>query len=222
MKILKDQQGIALLTALMLTLISMTVIMYLTYMLTSSTKLSGANKRYKTALSASYGGAEILAKDIIPVMFGNISTPATAIKNIDTSNKLNMLLVSDQILRKKIMTPSAQWPDAASKSFDPTTAPDVTMTLNSTTSDPFTVYTKIVETNCSDPRPYPKGMCTGSDLSGYDEDNGLVAASVAESRTGGNSVVSPQSRPAQYRIEVRSQRSNNPKERSNLSILYAY
>ena len=36
----------------------------LLYMMTTGTKISGAQKRYLTALDASYGGAEIVAKDI--------------------------------------------------------------------------------------------------------------------------------------------------------------
>ena len=68
MKHLKDNSGIALITSLMFTLISLTIVMALLYMVTQSTRVSGANKRYKTALEASYGGSELFTKDILPYL----------------------------------------------------------------------------------------------------------------------------------------------------------
>ena len=79
MKLLCNQKGIALVTSLMLTLISLTLVMFLMYMITSSVKLSGANKRYKTALEASYGGVDIVANEVMPQLFSNMSSPTSAI-----------------------------------------------------------------------------------------------------------------------------------------------
>lgn len=215
MKLLANQKGIALITALMLTLISLTIVMYLMYMITAGAKMSGANKRYKTALEASYGSTDIVLKEIFPILFTGVAAPATALSASGFASSLNLLTSTDSCLQEKLTRPASKWSSACSSSSDITKSSDISIKLNSTSSDPFTVYTKIVDTMCSDPKPYPVGKCTGSDLSGLNLDSG---ASVA----GGNSGVSVQHLPATYRIEVQGERSNNPLEKSKLSILYAY
>lgn len=219
MKPLGNEKGMALVTALMLTLISLTIVMFLMYMVTSSIKMSGANKRYKTALEASYGGADIVAKEVMPQLFQNMSSPSSAISSGGFSAAFNFSASSNTAanacLKQKLTRSSSSWGASCSGSVDPKIAPDMTLTLNSTSSDPFTVYTKIVDTICSDTRPYPVGKCTGSDLSGMYLDSGMGVA-------GGASDVAVQPKPAVYKIEVTSERSTNPKEKSNVSVLYAF
>jgi len=219
---LANNKGIALVTALMLTLISLTIVMYLLYMVTSGVKLSGANKRYKTALEASYGATDLVIKEIIPTLFTstiaaslgdpNYLHPTTALSGLYAS--LNFSTSTDACLMEKLTKPSSQW--TCSKTTDPKDSPDFKIQLNSTGSVPFTVYTKIVETICSDKRPYPTGKCTGSDLSGIDYLDG------GQGTTGGSTGVSVQAMPAIYRIEVRGERTINPVEKAGLSVLYAY
>lgn len=108
------------------------------------------------------------------------------------------------------------WSSSCSNTYDPKQSPDFSIRLSSTSTEPFTVYTKIVETFCSDKRPYPTGKCTGSDLSGIDYlDSGGGTVS-------GSSGVQVKAMPAAYRIEVTAERTVNPQEKSNLSILYSY
>ncbi len=219
MKQLRNEKGIALVTALMLTLISLTIVMYLMYMVTTGTQQSGANKRYRTALEASYGASELVMREIIPTIFtttlaAGLSNPTNALSGLYGS--LNFATTTDACLMEKLTKPSSQWSTACSKTTDAKLSPDFTLTLNATNADPFTVYTKIVESICSDKRPYPTGRCTGSDLSGYDMLDG------GQGTTGGSSGVSVQSMPATYRMEIRGERSTNPQEKSVLSILYAY
>lgn len=202
----------------MLTLISLTIVMYLLYMVTSGVKLSGANKRYKTALEASYGATDLVIKEILPTLFtatiaASLNNPTTALSGLYASS-LNFTTATDACLMEKLTKPSSQW--SCSKTTDPKDSPDFSLRLNSTGSDPFTVYTKIVETICSDKRPYPTGKCTGSDLSGIDYLDG------GQGTTGGSTGVSVKAMPAMYRIEVRGERTNNPIEKSTLSVLYAY
>jgi len=219
---LSNKKGIALVTSLMLTLISLTIVMYLMYMITAGAKLSGANKRYRTALEASYGAADLITKDVLPQIFkttiaNSLTTPGTAVSGLGFSSGMNFTPSSDSCLMEKITKPVSQWSSTCSNSSDPKISPDFSMKLNSVAGgDPFIVYTKIVSTNCSDKRPYPTGKCTGSDLSGFEElDPGLGTS-------GGTSVVSPQSMPATYRIEISGERASNPMEKSKLSVLYAY
>ncbi|MDD2852799.1 MAG: hypothetical protein PHY09_12990 [Desulfuromonadaceae bacterium] len=219
MKLLHNQKGIALVTSLMLTLISLTIVMFLMYMITSSVKLSGANKSYKTSLEASYGGVDLIVKDVMPQLFSNLASPADAITAGNFGTAFNFQASSDAsaaaCLQKKLTSSSPAWEAQCSSSASPIVAPDMTVTLNSTSSNPYTVYTKIVDTVCSDKRPYPVGNCTGSDLSGVYLDGGSGVA-------GGSSDVAVQPKPAIYRIEVTAEKSNNPQEKSNLSVLYAY
>lgn len=215
-----NQKGIALVTALMLTMISLTIVMYLMYMVTSGAKQSGANKRYRTALEASYGATDLVVKEILPQIFkttiaNSLTNPGSTVSGLFASS-LNFTSGTDACLMQKLTMPPSQWSPGCSNSGDAKVLPDFTMRLNSTSSDAFTVYTKIVDTVCSDKRPYPTGKCTGSDLSGFEElDPGIGT-------TGGTSVVTPPSMPAIYRIEVRGEHTNNPQEKSVLSILYAY
>src|ERR1039458_4183808 len=79
MKVFRNEQGIALVTSLMITLISLTMILALLYMATTGIQVSSMNKRYKTVLDAAYGGADVVAKDIIPYTINQIyNTTITA------------------------------------------------------------------------------------------------------------------------------------------------
>ena len=213
---LTNKKGIALVTALMLTLISLTIILYLMYMVTSGVKLSGANKRYKTALEASYGMTDLVTKEIMPTLFtstisSGLTNPGSGLVGLNSNSTFNK--ATDACLMEKLTKPSSQW--TCSKTSDPKDSPDFSLRLNSTSSDSFTVYAKIVETICSDTRTYPTGKCTGSDLSGLDLDGGQGTA-------GGSTGVSVKAMPATYRIDIQGERSTNPLEKSKLSILYAY
>lgn len=226
-RFLKNNDGIALVTALMLTLISLTIVMYLLLMVNSGIKQSGANKRYRSTLEASYGATELMTKEVLPYVFlSTISAgrddPGTAAKSLFSSS-LNFTTESDACLKLKLTSPSNlrsdspyNWNTACksdSRSSNAKTSPDFTMKLNATASasnpspDPFTVYAKIVSTECSDPRPYPVGKCTNSDLSGIYLD-GVV-----------NDL---ERKPAVYKVEIQAERSTNAQEKTKVGILYAY
>lgn len=220
MNLLKNNNGVALVTSLMLTLISLTIVMYLLLMVTSGAKTSGANKRYRTALEASFGGAEIILKEVIPNIFtatlsNSLSNPSAALANLYPSS-FSFTTGTDACILDKLTKPSTQWGNGCSSSSDAKATPDFSLRLNSTTSETYTVYSKIVDSVCSDKRPYPTGKCTGSDLSGYELLDG------GQGTTAGSSGVTPQSMPATYRIEIVGEKTSNPKEKSKLSILYAY
>lgn len=219
MKILTDNKGIALVTSLMLTLISLTIVMYLFLMVTSGTKISGANKRYRSALEASYGATDIIIKEVIPSIFTSILS--NRIMEIPASGfyptALNFNANISSCIMDKLTKPPSQWGVGCSNTSDPKANADFTLQLNAATAnDSYTVYTKIVDTVCSDTRAYPDGKCTGSDLSGYELLDG------GQGTAAGSSGVTPQTMPATYRIEIVGEKTSNPKEKSHLSILYAY
>jgi len=221
MKILSENKGIALITSLMLTLISLTIVMYLLLMVTSGIKASGANKHYRTALEASYGATDIIIKEVLPLIFTttlsqNQDNPSAALGGLYPSS-LNFTLGSDTCIMNKLTKPSSQWDASCSSTSDPTASPDFSLRLNSTSIDnTFTVVAKIVDSACPDKRPYPTGKCTGSDLSGFELLDG------GQGTTGGSAGVTPITMPATYRIEISGEKTNDPKERSQLSVLYAY
>lgn len=201
MKHIRNERGIALVTALMLTLISLAIVLSLLYIVTQGTKVSAVHKRYKTSLEASYGGVEVFTKEVIPMVLQGTSL-STLIMTANPST------ASPCFISKLSNAPSS-WgavcgPD--SRTTDPKVQPDLMLTLQGSGLQPnFTVYAKIVDT-----------MPGNSDTSGIDMlDSGAGVAY-------GSSGVSPKHMPATYRIEVQGEREKNPLEKANLSILYAY
>lgn len=216
-----NEDGIALVTSLMLTLITLTIIMSLLYMVTIGIQNSGANKRYKSALEASYGGANIMMKDFIPLVMQNSGVASniftTAIQNAYKNTNVNsgaVVVLPANItqwqtcLQIKLSTATAGWGSCAS-TMNPTVSPDFqlnlpgTVQLNGTTATPFTVYSKIVDT-----------VTGNTDVSGVN----LQGSGVTES----SSFIAPQHFPYIYRIEIQAERQQNPLEKSELSVLYGY
>ena len=206
MKHLKDNSGIALITSLMFTLISLTIVMALLYMVTQSTRVSGANKRYKTALEASYGGSELFTKDILPYLLqkydsANIKSDITG--EFSTVGLTIPANVSILCLQSKLTLPSDKWPAGCSNSSSPKQNPDMTFNLLSTTANPYTIYSKIVETALGN-----------TDLSGLQ----LEGAGVAEATPG----ITPQHFPYMYRLELQGEQTVASSAQANIEVLYAY
>ncbi|HIJ80516.1 MAG TPA: hypothetical protein HPP76_02270 [Desulfuromonadales bacterium] len=205
---LKNRNGIALITALMLTLISMAIIMSLLYVMTASTQRSGAMKRYRTALEASYGGTELVAKEVMPYIMNQFQqyTSSQVINNLRNDySTVSMASTTANCLKSKFTLPTASWAASCGSSLDPKTNPDLQMTLQASgNGQPFVVYSKIVDTTVGN-----------SDTSGSRLD-------AAEGAAGIGSGIEPQHYPYLYRLEVQGERQTNAVEKSNISVLYAY
>lgn len=65
MRQIYNNKGIALVTSLMFTVLSLVITMTLLYMIGAGIKTSGAMKRYKTVTEAAYAGADIMMKDLL-------------------------------------------------------------------------------------------------------------------------------------------------------------
>ena len=201
----KNEKGIALVTALLLTLIGLAIILAAIYFVTQGTKMSGLQKRYATALEASHGGLEIITQNIIP-------------KTIGGTTSLSSLAITDVIIPKvldtcfnaKLTTATNSWYssgacNSASNSLDPLNSPDITLTLNGgENQSKLLVSIKIVDTQPGN-----------TDTSGIS----LLGAGVVGSQSG---IITPQHIPYMYRVEVEGQRQTNPDEKANLSAVYAY
>jgi len=209
MKFIRNKNGIALVTSLMFTLITLGIVMALLLMITRGTTVSGLNKRYKTALEASYGGTEIFTKDMFPFILRNYSGGTSLKTNVETAFGGSQLIspqvagTSKTCLQYKLTNSTADWPSGCSNTPSPKQSPDISFSLTAVSGNPFIVYSKIVDT--------VKG---NTDVGGLQ----LEGAGVAES----SSVLTPQTFPYIYRLEVQGERQNNPTAQANIEVLYAY
>lgn len=215
MRYMRDNKGIALVTSLMFALISMGIVMMLLYSITQGTKVTGASKVYKTSLDAGYGAVEVLSKDILPSLMSDITLKSTVESSFSA---LGLTYLSGDCFDQKMTRSTSFWDSAKcgtdNETFDVKTASDLSLNLKAVgDSIGYTVYTKIVDTRCGGPDGYP---CSNSDSTGVDY---LDAGGGVTSSTG---TVTPQHRPAYYRIELQAERASNPREKSQLSVLYAY
>ncbi len=202
MKKLKNEEGIALVTALMFTLICLGIVAALMQMLLLQTKVSAVEKNYRNSLEAAYGGTELVTKEFIPKLFTNYST---GIGPLLTAYASNIGLQASAGLKTKLSSATSDW-GTLSKTLNPKDAPDLQFMLKGTgTNGNFKVYAKVVDT-----------VPGNSDTTGIDYlDSGVGVA-------GSGSGIAPKHNPALYSVEVQGERASNPKEKAILSVLYAY
>ncbi|MFZ3209203.1 MAG: pilus assembly protein PilX [Geobacteraceae bacterium] len=207
MRYLRNEDGIALLTALMFTLLCLGMIMALLYYVTAGTRMSAAQKSYRNSLEASYGGTEFITKTIIPRLFNNYSGgKASLLTDFGAADKLGLTFTSNA-LSTKLTTATAEW-GSLSKTVNPKDAPDLTFTLKGTNSaGDFKVFTKVVDTVAG------VGLIDTSGIDYLDAGIGVAGSS--------SSTATPRT-PNIYSIEVQGEKAVNPKEKAALSVLYAY
>ena len=195
-----DERGIALVTALLLTLIGLAIILAAVYFVMQGTKVSGFQKRYATALEASNGGVEIITKEIIGKTIGG-----AGLSTLGTYGNMLLPNVSDGCFNTKLTTATNSWGACNVGGLTAASNADIILTLNGAGgSANFTVYTKVVDT-----------VVGNSDTSGIS----LQGSGVVQSSSG---IITPQHFPYIYRVEVTGQRQTNPDEKAELSAVYAY
>jgi hypothetical protein len=207
MRYLRDEKGIALATSLLLTLISMIIVMTALYFIAQGTRMSGLQKRYQTALEASYGGLDILAKDVLPqtitgTSLNNIVTAYSQYSGFVVTSPGGATCFADKLkLSPSSWTTNCDMTDI----LNPKVNPDLKLTLKAEAGRPdYDVYLKIVET-----------MIGNSEKSGGGET--LIGHGVTDP-----GILTPQHHPYVYRIEIQGERQQNQDERAQLSVLYAY
>lgn len=220
MGVLDNNKGIALVTALMFTVITLVISMSLLYMVLMGTRTSGALKRYHTAIDATYGGTEIIVKDIVTAGFG-FHDYSTSHSGADFTTYAMGSLASPSVspcFRERLTLPKKQWSTACSSAnLDPKLDTDVSFNLNATSGSPYKVYSKIVDTlerKFLVPDETTVTIAGNSDTSSIELDGG--------STTSGGSEVSVPHYPYLYRIEVQGEKEQNPLEKANISVQYAY
>ena len=213
MNSLRNEKGIALVTSLMLTLISLTIILSLLYLVNERTRVSASQKRYLSSLDAGYGGVYFNTMELLPRLITNSvdKTLTTTVLNSVTGSYPGGLDIEfpsgSACLQSKLGETTGAWTGCGSNSTatDPKVAPDITMTLSGQSGQSgYNVYTKIIDTQPGN-----------TDTSGLDLMTGGVVASL--------DVINPgQPVPYLYTLEVQSEKEVNPDERARLSVLYAY
>jgi len=205
-----NQKGIALVMVLILSAIVLAIISGLIYMITSTTQISGMQKRYKTALEAGIGGAEITYQFIA---LGGDQNLTNELKNdlssliplITTSTGCTGIDISNNAftgLEAKLRTPTTTWSNCDNTmTIIPGIATSYDMQFELGMNPTYTVYTKIVDT-------IEGNSGGGEELS----IQGVVSS-------GEITVVSI---PYLFTVEVNAENAANPSERAKLSILYQY
>jgi hypothetical protein len=218
----KNEKGIALVMALILSLIALAIVSALVFMVTQGSSVSGLMKRYETAKEAAKAGEELFVLAIVDETFRG---------TVDLVGKYSALTFrslppyASGCLQTKLSNQTSDWgacsiPPDPKIAFDPKTSPDMTFTLAGPDpadhSKDFNVFLKIVDT-----------VGGNTDISGL----GLEGTfGVVEG--GPSSVIMPAAIPYMFRVEIQAEQ--NPQkaaivttgrtvsERANLSVLYAY
>lgn len=206
MGMLHSQRGAALITALMLTTLSLVIAVALLTMITTGTRVAASQKRYRSSLTAAHGGLDLFTREIMPRLFQG-GVPAGTLER-DFSG-IELKLVQDACLSQKLLFPASAWTSCsqARAAGDPARAPDVSFRLAGVPpAKGFLVTSKILDT-----------VPGNTDRSGLDLlDAGGAVASLDE-------VIRPQHVPAMYNIAVQGMREEQGvREKARLSVLYAY
>jgi hypothetical protein len=229
-EVLGRNKGVALITALMFTVLSLVISMSLLYMVTAGVKMSGAIKRYASATNAAYGGSELLTGEIIgkALEFSNYSAGGNPFTTY-FSAKMGALRILPEsnlsCLHMRLTTPRRFWSPACS--VISRNSPDISFQLQGTSGSPYRVYSTIVDTSEWRITSFPgtgkkeiNSLAGNSDITSGGDDAELTQGAVVGS--GGPPLKSPHY-PYVYKIEIQGERKDNPdKEKSTLSVLYAY
>lgn len=228
MRILKNNKGVALVTSLMFTMISLVICMALLYMVTSGVRTSGAYKRYRTALDASYGATEIVTRDLVGKALQVLKGAPADEFNASFLSAMGGLASPSfsECLQMRANTPTREWTGAcANPTLSPNHNPDITFNLNAASGSPYKVYTKIVDTRewrflsfSATSAGVP--VIISNKIAGNTERSNIE--SLGKGATSGGKDVKVPHYPYIYKIEIQGERAENPTEKANISAMYAY
>lgn len=226
MRCIQNQKGVALITALMFTALAFVLCLSLLYMITVGIQSSAALKGYRTALDATYGGTEITVKDLINTSFGYNDYLATHLGATFPDylvSKMGLLATSATVsdcMHERLTLPRTQWSASCrDTSLDPKKNPDVSFELNATSGTPYIVYSKIVDTM---ERKFVvlDGATQKTVVMAGNSDTSTISLEGGSTTEGGQVTVPHY--PYVYRLEIQGERKQNPKEKANVSVMYAY
>jgi len=207
-RIVNSEKGAALLIVMIFSAIALGMMAGLIYMITSGTQISGMERRYKIALDAGMGGAEVSYQIIAArgnpldaALTGPLSLTTTTPITCATAGTTDCTAIGAYTgLAAKLNLPTSCWSGCNSSiSIDPLTATsyDMTFVLGS-----YTVFGKIVDTVVGN--------------SGADE--GLLK----DGTVNASGEITPMKIPYLYTVELDAESTANSSERAKLSVLYQY
>ncbi|UCG78220.1 MAG: hypothetical protein JSV21_11830 [Nitrospirota bacterium] len=203
MRYIKNEKGIALAMALILAAITLAFSSSLIYIATQSTKISGLQKRYKTALGAAKGGVDL-------------STKTIEYAGIDPSG---LAVIGDpSCLDVKLNNKTVDWTAGGfcagnQITTDVKSSPDITFTLGAAPNPVYNVSVKVIETIPGNSPPVTGGTGGGQ--------GGIDTQAVVEGGTGSGKI-EPMHVPFLYTVEVYTVNSANTDEVSQVTYLYAH
>ncbi len=214
---LGDERGIALVMALILSAIILSLSAALLFFLIYGERISGLEKRYKTALEASRGGADLVYQLIgtrgettsTNILISDLSALSMSIPlNSSSCSGTDISGTSYSGLPAKLNTATLKsdgtlnWSNCStSLTIDPTDNSTYDTQFSIGTNPTYTVYSKIVNTIEGN---------TGADF-------GLMKDQVVSANEQAGRTLS-----YMYTIEIDAENSSNPDERAKLSVLYQY
>ncbi len=229
-----SEQGIALVMVLVLSFIALAIVSALLFMVTQGTTTSGSHGFFRTAEEAGIGGAEIAyeymeSRGYLEIPGLNLANAAAYANVCNCQNpdvfSDNLDLAASPVGRTcrcdKICNPTQSYDapntggglcdedinvNGVQLALNPAINPDIQFLIGNAPNQ-YNVSIKIVDT-----------VLGNSDIGGV-LDETLGSDSVINSQSG---LIYPPHNPYMYRIEVLAVRATNPRERSRLSILYAY
>jgi len=192
-KIKLNNKGVALITALLFTLIAMGMVVAAITIMTRGREVSSMFKAYRTAMEAAEGAVQFFAWEFLPKKLSG--------QTLDSLGNYGGVVtygIEDDCFEKKLTKVTDDW-DCGSSSLDPRDGPDITFSFGQ-----YNAHLKITNT-----------LDGNSDISGFAlEGMGVVEA--------GSGAITPQHFPYIYRIDVLAERSTDPIERAILNALFAY
>ena len=220
-----NEKGIALVMVMVLAMISLAIVSAMLFMATQGTVISGAQKFYSTAEEASIGAAELStlylsSSGTFNLLGVGISQRCNCGDPMVTTDNIDKLTGARSCRCDKLCNATADWPTSCDEnsatgiqvSLDPaspltridgTPANDFTFALGK-----FTLYTKIVDT------------VRGNTEQGTIVASGELGGSAVSAGAGG--IITPPHSPYLYRMEVQAEATDNPREMSKISVLYAH
>jgi len=201
---ISSENGAALITALMLTVLSLIIALTLLYMVTAGTSISASQKRYRSALAAAHGGVELVTRDIVPRLLQLQPQAAGSLQ--EEFALVNLKIPAYGCLRGKLTHPTAAWNGCttAQLNADPAVAPDLSFTLGAERgTESYQVAIKIVDTIPGNTDSAAPDLDAGSSVAGREEG------------------IHPQHIPGMFNIAVQGL-GGSPREKARLSLLYAY
>lgn len=193
-KILRNEKGIALVTALLLGLFGMLMVAALLFMVSTGTWTSGSKKRYQMALDAAYGGRDFFAREIV-----QRALTGTELVDMDTYGGLFAPVISSANFQKKLNTTGFRgdgtYPDADV---------DATLTFSMPNNPNIQADLSIVSTGLGN-----------SSKSGYELETGGVV-------NNNSGTITPQHFPYLYQMDIQAYNASNRIENARLSTIYIY